>query len=174
MNQNKIKRSHLQLFALLLVFALPVLICLAMYKYPSYFSLRTTQHGVLVNPPLQPEGLSLNMANEHKWQIVYATRACTTQQADKAMFSLHQLRKALGKDSLRVVLTLLTDHNCQLKDTHDFRKVVYNDAQFNQLPEATVYLVDPAGNLFMYYPSGSEPMDIMKDLKHVLGVSQIG
>jgi hypothetical protein len=42
------------------------------------------------------------------------------------------------------------------------------------LQNHSIYLVDPIGNVFMYYPDATNPMNILKDLKHVLGVSQIG
>ena len=37
-----------------------------------------------------------------------------------------------------------------------------------------IYLVDPLGNLFMYYADTTDPMNVLKDLKRVLEVSQIG
>ena len=37
-----------------------------------------------------------------------------------------------------------------------------------------IYLIDPIGNLFMYYPDDTNPMNVLKDLKRVLEVSQIG
>ena len=43
-----------------------------------------------------------------------------------------------------------------------------------QLLKSKIYLVDPLGNGFMYYSATVNPLDILKDLKQVLKVSQIG
>jgi len=36
------------------------------------------------------------------------------------------------------------------------------------------YIIDPLGNLMMYYPPGGDPKDMLKDLLRLLKVSQIG
>jgi cytochrome oxidase Cu insertion factor (SCO1/SenC/PrrC family) len=47
-------------------------------------------------------------------------------------------------------------------------------------PEATeagagrVYLVDPLGNLMMWYPPGAPPKGMLEDLKRLLGLSHVG
>jgi cytochrome oxidase Cu insertion factor (SCO1/SenC/PrrC family) len=37
-----------------------------------------------------------------------------------------------------------------------------------------VYIIDPLGNLMMYYPPGAEPGGMLKDLQKLLKYSQIG
>jgi cytochrome oxidase Cu insertion factor (SCO1/SenC/PrrC family) len=103
------------------------------------------------------------------------------------MFTLHQLRIALGKDRNRVNLALIVDQQCQIKDIHDFSKYVLTEQQYtllqsnlsqagdkNFVANDKIYLIDPLGNLFMYYTNTTNPMNILKDLKKVLEVSQIG
>jgi hypothetical protein len=37
-----------------------------------------------------------------------------------------------------------------------------------------VFLIDPLGNLMLWYENGFDPYDLDKDLKHLLRASQIG
>jgi len=37
-----------------------------------------------------------------------------------------------------------------------------------------VYIIDPLGNLMMYYPPGADPGGMLKDLKKLLKYSKIG
>jgi cytochrome oxidase Cu insertion factor (SCO1/SenC/PrrC family) len=37
-----------------------------------------------------------------------------------------------------------------------------------------VYLVDPLGNLMMYYRPGADPRDIVQDLEKLLKYSHVG
>jgi hypothetical protein len=97
------------------------------------------------------------------------------------MYTLHQLRIALGKDQERVALTLLADPACQTP-LHDFRQLTFNAQDKTQLQNSLgapfasdqIYLVDPNANVFMTYPATANAMNILKDLKKVLEVSQIG
>jgi hypothetical protein len=179
--QNSGKTTHVKLWALLAIFIVPFIISLFLYVYHANFNFKTTNHGELLTPPLPA---SEWVANDGKkiWQIVFVPVDCTTAQSENIMFSLHQLRLILGKDLDRVGLTLATKKMCLLPDVHDFRKVRMSDELYVQLQtlkpeqpvENSIYLVDPEGNLFMYYSSTTNPMNVLKDLKHLLEVSQIG
>ena len=37
-----------------------------------------------------------------------------------------------------------------------------------------IYIIDPLGNLVFFYPVDAPPEDVLKDLKRLLKVSQIG
>jgi cytochrome oxidase Cu insertion factor (SCO1/SenC/PrrC family) len=37
-----------------------------------------------------------------------------------------------------------------------------------------VYIIDPLGNLMMYYPPDADPSGMLKDLKKLLKYSKIG
>lgn len=180
------KNSYMKLFLVMMIFVLPIIVSWFLYSFHDKFRFKTLNYGTLVSPSINVEKI-LKKDSKKQWQIVYAPKVCTAEQADKLMFTLHQLRIALGKDRDRVNLVLLVDPQCQIKDTHDFSKFVFTDQQFMQLQHSfnqvnnknfvtndKIYLVDPLGNLFMYYTSTTNPMNILKDLKKVLEVSQIG
>jgi hypothetical protein len=135
---------------------------------------------VLVHPAVHQEALALDPEKQKLWQIIYAPGTCDSG-TEKEMYTLHQVRKALGKNQDRVSLTLLASPDCQQTE-HDFRKLIFSKDQFAQLQQSLnqkqvedkIYLLDPIGNLFMYYSSASDPMNILKDLQNVLEVSEIG
>lgn len=190
------QKKYLKLFLILMIFVMPSIIGHYLYQHHAQFSLKTTNYGILLSQPIQIEKLSSSKNSKPQWQIVYIPQTCADNQTDKIMFSIHQLRKALGNNRDRVALTLVVDNKCQIKDTHDFAKIVFDDQQYKNLEnhlssinpmhqEVTnsaglglsknkIYLIDPLGNLFMYYPSDTDKMHILKDLKHLLEVSQIG
>jgi hypothetical protein len=169
----------IKLFLLGIIFVLPAFAGWFLYQYHDYFSFKTTNRGTLVHPALQRDDLALHAPAQQRWQIIFAPLQCSAA-TEKLMHTLHQLRVALGKDKERVILTLLTDNQCQQPE-HDFRKLIFDSQQNLQLQQALktqstgkIYLLDPNGNLFMYYPETANAMDILKDMKKVLEVSQIG
>ena len=171
----KAKMPSFKVVLLVSIFIVPMLVSWVMYNYPDYFTLHTVNHGKLMDPLVNDASL---MDVAHTWQIVYAPADCKAQAAEEKMFVLHQLRIALGKDADRVSLSLLTEKDC-LGDAHEFRRLAGNTAAIraaleDHYVEKKIYLVDPQGNVFMYYSEASEPMQILKDLKRVLEVSQIG
>ena len=173
--RNKVNK--IKIYLIMLIFIAPVLVSWFMYAYHDYFHFQTNNHGKLLAPPLHDETLSAGAAKT--WQLVYAPANCESHNADSMMFTLHQLRLLLGKDMRRVSLTLLTETDCKLVDTHDFRKLTFTNAQLraqlhdHQISEK-IFLIDPLGNLFMYYDSDTALSNVFKDIKHVLEVSQIG
>lgn len=172
-------RQHKIFFFLILAFALPLVVSYILFFYRENFHFNTTNHGALLNPPIQVNTLLKNPLKQ--WQIIFSPNPCNDEQAEKTMFILHQLRTALGENQKRVGLTLWVDQTCPSSQTHDFRKVTLTHDQimqlqntFNHVVMNNIYLIDPLGNLFMYYPSTTDPMGIFKDVKKVLGASQIG
>lgn len=185
MMQTKV-RSNTKFYFLILIFVLPVVASWLLYHFHDHFQFKTTNRGVLMKSPLQVQAWWKIPAN-HKWQIVYMPSVCAEGQCEKMMFTLSQLRKALGKDYERVNLTLVTQQPYEAKQKYDFQHIVFTKNQESEFQLAIqknqdshfdtrnkIYLVDPIGNLFMYYVITTNPMDIFKDVKHLLGVSQIG
>lgn len=169
--KNKVNNPF---FWLIVITVLPMLIGWLLYHYHDHFQFKSLNHGVLVNPPV-----AFHYGTENKWQIVYLSNGCCDKQCDDKLFTLHQLRKALGKNQERVGLSLAVSPACHLTETHDFQKIILTEQQYKTLQDQhispnQIYLVDPLGNLFMSYRLTTDPMNILKDMKKVLEVSQIG
>lgn len=143
----------MQLFSLMLVFFLPMLISWYLYHYHQQFHFKTTNHGTLITPVIDGRGW---IKDNKKWHILYVENSLCDEPCRRSEQNMLQVQKALGKDRDRVEVVFIPHH------------------QGKQLTRQTIYLVDPIGNLFMSYPGSTDPMNILKDMKHILEVSQIG
>jgi hypothetical protein len=157
-NKNKILIVSL----LILIFIIPLILSRALYDYHSYFHLKTTNHGTLIDPPI-------GMPKTKKWQIIYISSGHCDQFCLTMRHNLRQVKLALGKNSLRVNVTFI-DAPVPKEWIKAFGLRYKNKFSVSD----KIYLMDPEGNILMYYPSHTDPMNILKDLKHLLEVSQIG
>jgi hypothetical protein len=158
-------RKNRKLIYLFLIFVIPLLIGNLLYYYHQNFNFKTTNHGTLVSPPINIQALQL--IPDKKWRIVYFPDKCFDEDCKKTAYTLHQVKIALGKESRRVEVLVITDVN-QIS----FLQKLINKNNF--AIQDKIYLIDPINNLFMYYPANVNPMFILKDMKKVLEVSQIG
>jgi len=138
---------------LLLIFIFPLAGSVVLYYYHDSFSFNTVNHGTLVVPP-HPVHSPLPAMYSRQWQIVFITGGPCDTDCKLIAHSLQQMIKVLGKDADRVAFAQVN--------------------HWSSLQAKQIYLIDPQTNLFMYYPSNTNPIHILKDLKRVLEVSQIG
>ncbi len=163
--------KHKNFYSVLLIFILPMLISWGLYYFHDHFHFKTLNHGTIINPPLKVIDLYSDLQNgtNKVWRIIQVENEFCDQTCEKTHYQLTQLQKALGKDGKRTQVILITDATRLTKLNFSFDQKFKNFVVINK-----IYLVDPLGNLFMYYPDSTNPMNILKDLKKVLGVSQIG
>lgn len=156
----------------MIIFIVPVLSSYFLYHYHEHFQFKTTNHGTLVKPPIDVQYLYSMMAdgNQKKWRIIHVDDGICDAPCEKINYQLGQVQKALGKESRRVGLIPMSESMQLTKLTSTF--IQRGEKDF--VAKNKIYLVDPRGNLFMYYPNTTDPMNILKDLKKVLEVSQIG
>lgn len=177
---NMTKR-HRALFFLLMVFGLPVIISILLFYFHDHIPFKTMNHGVLINPPIQVEANGI--AKTRTWQVVYLPGQSCDAECEKYIYLLGQIKKAVGKDKNRVEVSVINQHPIN----NSIHQITLNTAQLMDLQKRLpsnnsqsfdmqhkVYLIDPSGFLFMYYVDTDDPMHILKDLKRVLEVSQIG
>jgi cytochrome oxidase Cu insertion factor (SCO1/SenC/PrrC family) len=155
-------------YALILIFIIPMIVSSLLYRYNHHFHIKTINHGTLLNPAINVRNSFIGFANPGKWRIVYVNAHGCDDQCNKISSDLHQTLKALGKDMNRTTVMLVDGPNEQIQE------ILKQKNGKNFLASQKIYLVDPQGNLFMYYPETTDPMNILKDLKRVLEVSQIG
>ncbi|MEO8401094.1 MAG: hypothetical protein ABI597_04765 [Gammaproteobacteria bacterium] len=168
---HRAARSKLAL--LVLMFVVPLAASWCLYHYHNYFQLKTLNHGALVNPAIDAAFLYADnsAAHEKKWRVIYVSDASCDTQCEKIQFQLQQVQKAMGKNSDRVDTQRITLNKLVLKKlTTAFEKIGTRDF----IASRKIYLIDPLGNLFMYYPETTNPMNVLNDMKRVLEVSQIG
>ena len=190
-NQLKPSIGRLQLVAIAAVFILPL--ALAAWLYYSDTSLAPesgTNKGALLLPIVSlrhemPDS-ALHDVPSNQWFMLYPNAAICDAECDEALVRLRQSRLMLGKDMRRVGRVLL--HGDSAPDTVDIDEqhaglITISDKGLIRLLEQKrpkrlrpggCYLIDPLGNLVMYFPPDLDPKEMVGDIKHLLKLSHIG
>jgi len=201
-NQSNIsRRPLLTLMLVLLIFVLPF--AGAWFMYNRHVLLpNPVNHGKLISSPISFPRLNLQSieGNEFtasavhgKWLLLYYTYV-GDKNCYKRLYDMRQVRLALGADSDRVDRLLLLPYSVT---PTTYNKIIEHDysgtltallAQNSMEPmnnqrklmktvalqPGFLYVADPKGNIILSYSDNADPMGLLKDLKRLLRVSQIG
>ena len=136
-------------------------------------------------PEVLPESPLLDMIEGH-WLLVYDNQAACGEACRDALYTIRQARLMLGREMDRVVRVFL--HGETPPDTvflaaeHE-GLVTLTDAPLSDLLDETrpdelvaggYYLVDPHGNVVMYFHPDMDPGEMVDDIKRLLRLSRIG
>ncbi len=190
-NEHK-PRGQLQLALIAAIFLGPLAV--ATWLYYGGDSLQPegrANHGILLEPITNlPEALPGSAfaapAEEKHWQLIYANTAACDDACRNGLYTIRQIRLMLGREMDRVERVFL--HGDAPLDTLFLAQeheglVTLGDASLaefleGKLPAGTpgngYYLVDPLGNLVLYFPPSIKPRDMVSDLKRLLRLSSIG
>lgn len=191
---NRQRKGRWMLLFLLGVFALPVIVGLALYF--AGWRPDGTSHGDLLQPPRPLTIQSVQTARGRpfdagdwrgKWHLVVVASGACDADCRHELGMMRRVHASLGKeiDRLQRVWVMdgeprpdvLRQMQAQYPDLIILPKAVILARQFD-LPGTRspggVYLVDPLGNLFMRYPYGADPYGIRKDLVRLLTYSWTG
>lgn len=184
MDQATAKKNRLILLALLLVFLVPFLGAYWMYLHPGALELGTTNNGEFVQPArlLDASGVDLpkGYLADHKWTLVYVGAPQCDAGCERALATMHQTHAALGENFHLVQrLYLVTGKPGSRAPEPGLAVADVSQApallkQFDDPATAAgyIYLVDPRGYLMMRYSLADNPKGLLKDLRHLLGVSE--
>ncbi len=191
---EKKTKSRSYLLGLFAVFFGPLFFAMWLYYVPhSWLNSSTQNHGILVVPaqPLEEfELVSLDGSSwSHeefigKWTLLYIGDELCDLYCEANLFKMRQVRLTLGRESDRVqrkYLGLKTHQKTQsIEEIFSkypgmqyawFEKTL---PQFQAFPIHQVYVIDPHGNLMMWYAKDATSKGMKKDLKRLLKVSKIG
>ncbi|HSW92726.1 MAG TPA: hypothetical protein VLJ15_00050 [Gammaproteobacteria bacterium] len=157
------QKIHKQPLIILLLFLLPVIVSWFLFHYHTFFHWKTTNHGTLIETPVNIADLSSNK----KWHVIYISDKPCTAGCQNMRHQLQQVQKALGNNRDRIALLWMNS------DDTDAKKLQILPGASSAINNK-IYLADPLGNVFMYYSATIDPVNVLQDLKHVLEVSQIG
>lgn len=191
MTHEKGIAARLQLLLIALVFIGPLI--LAAWLYFGGTALQPegrTNHGELLEPIVNirdavPES-PLHEHNDGRWLLIYLNEGVCDAACEYSLYTVRQSRLMLGKEMDRLGRLFLHGESLPdtvyLADEHE-GLIALSDRRINTLlnnkrPKAVsaggYYLVDPLGNLVMYFPPEIEPSDMVEDIKHLLKFSRIG
>lgn len=184
------KSKKFTVVALILVFTLPVILAkLALDN--EWFSKGSTNRGQLLNPIIEAGELFTVEGEEPHWRLAYTIPENCEVACENAIFSISQVRLAVGRAMDRVDAVFIVTENSDLNavenlEKNNFGKVLSSDSKnvnhlFKEVGNNGIFIVDTLGNVVLKYESTLEreqaimdSRDILADLRKLLKLSKIG
>jgi cytochrome oxidase Cu insertion factor (SCO1/SenC/PrrC family) len=191
------RRARLTVLALFALFLAPVVAAWLLHATaPHWHPQRTVNQGTLITParplpaaPLAAVGgshVDENVLRGHWTLLLFGETPCD-RDCQALLLQLRQVHAALNKDIPRVQRLLVLvgpqatapppiDPDLLLARLRDRSWLAHFALDTGSQPAASgrVYLVDPLGNLMMFYPAGGPVRGILKDLQRLLRISRVG
>jgi hypothetical protein len=158
------------------------------YKGDSLQPDARANHGALLEPIVNLHDLAPGSAVlEHRaWLLLYPNDGACGDDCRKALYTIRQSRLMLGKEMDRIKRVFL--HGAEPPDTLFIAEehkglITLQDAALravleNKKPDTLVgggyYLIDPHGNLVLYFRPDIDPREMVDDIKRLLKLSRIG
>ena len=139
----------------------------------------TTNEGVFVDPPLTvaeldlTDGSGIRLLEGGTWWLFVVAPAGCQADCETAVHQLRQLHVLLNKDADRVQRALLTPTGDAPAVLDDYPGMSHLTGGLAEVSEG-IYIVDPIGNLVLFYPLTDAGKPVLTDLKKLLKLSQIG
>ncbi len=189
------KKSKLSGYLLIALFVVPLLVAIAMYSLRDKIPMvSVSSHGQLIHPAQPIEVVEVDLSTgeqlnldqlQGKWTyILYAPNGCDLN-CEASLFKLRQTRIATGREANRIQSFIVTNINhtsekilsrySQIKSGHQIKLKLEGSTEDKQyLESGKVYLIDPIGNFMMEYDVNSTSRGMLKDIKKLLKISNIG
>ena len=185
------KKSRLQLLLIALVFLGPLVVAAWMYNQGESHTPRgRTNRGALLEPIINVSA-SLSSAEilektDRSWLLIYANTASCDDPCRGALYTYRQARLMLGKEMDRVrrvflhgdtlpdTVFLAEEHPGLITKEDSSLSGLLNNKRPAELLAGGYFLIDPHGNLVMYFQPDLDPAEMVDDIKHLLRLSRIG
>jgi len=189
-------RSLAPLWAMVAVFAAPVIAAWFFYLNPEYLPSARSNKGELIDPVVAlPADLALSTPDgadfprdllAGKWTLVYLAGGKCDEVCRNRLIAMRQIRLALGESQRSVERLLVVTDSAAT----DLARDLDADAEFDgmkvalggaRLPELLgegaaaldrPYILDPMGNLMMRYAEDAPARDTLEDMEHLLKASK--
>ena len=203
-NTEQIKKNKRTMILLFVMFLAPILAAVFIFNNDPSGRYATKNRGNLITPAIELKNFNLEfidtkapyklVAQEHQWLMVFVGAGECDVNCKRQLVVMRQTRLAQGGEFTRINrLYVMQDSQTdkfmkEVKDYHPDMDIVTGSAkqienitsQFTLADKVNVgtsnriYIVDPIGNLMMYYELDANASDIAKDLTRLLKVSQMG
>ena len=190
MTEKKTTWARVQMLLIASVFFGPLAVATWMYYGGHFQPDGRTNHGALLEPIVnvaeEIPGSGVSTMGDGYWVLIYADDGECTEICKDALYTIRQSQKMLGKEMdrlLRVFLhgesspdtVFLADEHAGLKTLRDEDlSALLNNKKPAELSAGGYFLVDPLGNLVMYFEPKTNPSDMVGDIKRLLKLSRIG
>ena len=173
-----------EFWMLLAMFILPIAFgTLFFYANPNYFSESTVNYGELIRPVIATEENDIEIDGDASlqgiWTMVYVSSHCD-DACEKAVADMKTIRTLMNADMRRIQRMIIIKDNSTPKNSDESlikarvtsQKLTQN---LNNYTENAFYLIDPIGNIMLYYePQNIDIRLVIKDLKRLFKYSRIG
>lgn len=192
-------KGRLTLLLIVVVFLVPVVTA---YLYRPVGE--AGNHGTLIEPPQPLQEFQMTALDgttagldvlRGKWTLLYPGGERCGETCRSNLFKMERVRLTQGEDMSRVQSLYLAPASSEpgavadaLVEYKGLRGYLIAPSELASLAPALesgnrdgepvnkerIYVIDPLGNLMMYYPRDADPTGMKEDLERLLKVSQIG
>ena len=145
----------------------------------------TTNEGELITPPVAAREVAATLTRRGKWVLIQPVGAECDDACRQMLYLSRQVVAGLGKDAGRIERVMLASSGISatftelLTTAHPDARVITREVNLQSLRAQTMalpvlFLMDPNGNIMMFYRLDQAGKPMLKDLKHLLRVSKIG
>lgn len=197
------RRQRRLLIGVALMFFAPLALSFYLYYGKYWHPGGRVNAGELVDPARPLPALALPLAApassgalqtnpqflRHKWTLLYVQHGRCDDECLRHLYDTRQVRLALDRDMDRVQRVFIADGDCcdlkELLAAHPdliaIRSGPADESLLALLPLRSgainshrVYVIDPLGNLMMFYAADARPKGMLEDMKRLLRLSSIG
>ncbi len=184
-------KGRLQLLLIAAVFLGPLALAAWLYFSGQHLAPEgRTNAGELLQPIVNladavPDS-PLHAAADGRWALLYANSGTCDEACRFSLYTLRQARLMLGNDMDRLVrvflhgdsptdtLSLAGEHKGLITLQDGRLDTLLKNKKPGDLAGGGYYLVDPLGNLVMYFHPDIDPHAMVEDIEHLLELSRIG
>ena len=190
MNDTKKSSGRLQFLLIALVFLGPLVLATWMYLGDGLAPQGRSNHGELLEPIINigealPDSAMVPLY-ENAWLLVYADDGSCKEACREQLYTQRQARLMLGREMDRLTRVFLhgdtppdtvflaAEHAGLIAIADANAYDLLNNKKPATLPAGGFYLIDPLGNLVLYFEPGIDPYGMVDDIKRLLKLSRIG
>jgi hypothetical protein len=198
------RRQRRILIGVALMFFAPLALSFYLYYGKYWHPGGRVNAGELINPARPLPALTLPLAEpasgagavqtnaqflQGKWTLLYVQQGRCDDECRRHLYDTRQVRLALDREMNRVQRVFIGDADCcdlkELLAAHPdliaIRSSAADEPLLALLPQRSealnshrVYVIDPLGNLMMFYPADAKSKGMLEDMKRLLRLSSIG
>jgi cytochrome oxidase Cu insertion factor (SCO1/SenC/PrrC family) len=192
------RRQRRILIGVALMFFAPLGLSFYLYYGKDWHPGGRVNAGTLIEPPRPLPSLALPLAVSGetnpqflkvKWTFLYLQQGRCDDECHRHLYDTRQVRLALDREMNRVQRVFIGDSDCcdlkELQAAHPdlltIRSSPADEPLLALLPMDSaavnshrVYLIDPLGNLMMFYAPEAKSKGMLEDMKRLLRLSSIG
>ena len=185
------KSGRLQLLLIAAVFIGPLIVAAWLYSGGEELQPEgRSNQGALLEPIVNLDdvlpGSPVAEHYDNAWVLLYMNVAECEETCRDALYAYRQARLMLGKEMDRVSRVFLhgdtppdtvflgEEHPGLITIEDSGLESLLNNKKPADVPAGGYFLIDPHGNLVMYFRPDLDPADMVDDIKHLLRLSRIG